>query len=104
MARDSGVDLLYLLFSARSRVVTGEMSKTNAASYLSGLIIGKDVEAAVGASTSLFSAERVHLICAPMLARLYANALDIQGLSTHVIDGDDAALAGLTALHAELFS
>ena len=36
-------DLLHLLFSARSRVVTGEMAKTDAASYLSGLVLGKDV-------------------------------------------------------------
>ena len=42
-------DLLHLLFSARARVVTGEMPKGDAASYLSGLILGKDVATARGA-------------------------------------------------------
>ena len=38
-----GADLLHMLFSTRSRVVTGAMAKADAASYLSGLIVGADV-------------------------------------------------------------
>jgi len=94
-------DLLHLLFSARSRVVTGEMPKADAASYLSGLVLGKDVATAV----PLFGLTgTVHMVCTPSLAALYAAALADYGLTADVIDGDDAALAGLTALHAELFS
>src|SRR5262249_35916190 len=53
-------DLLHLLFSARSRVVTGELSKEDAASYLSGLVLGKDVATAL----ALFEVDGpVHLIC-----------------------------------------
>ena len=93
-------DLLHLLFSARSRVVTGEMPKADAASYLSGLVLGKDVATAV----ALFGLTgTVHMVCTPSLAALYAAALGNYGLTAAVIDGDDAALAGLTALHAELF-
>ena len=40
-------DLLHLLFSTRARVVTGEMAKGDAASYLSGLVLGKDVATAL---------------------------------------------------------
>ena len=40
-------DLLHLLFSTRSRMVTGEMAKSDAASYLSGLVLGKDIATAM---------------------------------------------------------
>jgi len=92
-------DLLHLLFSARSRTVTGDMAKDDAASYLSGLIIGKDVETAA----RLFALSGpVHLICTPALAALYGRALARYG--SMAIDGDAAALAGLTHIHAELNS
>ena len=94
-------DLLTLLFSTRSRVVTGEMAKSNAASYLSGLIVGKDVAAA----HALFALKgRVHLVCTPALAQLYAKALQAYDLDSAVIDGDAAALAGLVQLRSELFA
>jgi 2-dehydro-3-deoxygalactonokinase len=93
-------DLLHLLFSARSRVVTGEMPKTDAASYLSGLVLGKDVATA---AALLGLKDTVHLVCTPSLAALYATALADYDLAAATIDGDDAALAGLTAIHAELF-
>ncbi|HEY4075936.1 MAG TPA: 2-dehydro-3-deoxygalactonokinase [Rhizomicrobium sp.] len=92
-------DLLHLLFSARSRVVTGTMPKTDAASYLSGLILGKDVAAAM----ALFRLSgMVHLICTPALAALYDRALAPYAVKTAVIDGDRAALAGLVHIHTEL--
>ena len=93
-------DLLHLLFSTRSRVVTGQMAKADAASYLSGLILGKDVATAA----ALFGLKgAVQLVCTPSLAALYAVALADYGLAAASIDGDDAALSGLTAIHAELF-
>jgi 2-dehydro-3-deoxygalactonokinase len=92
-------DLLHLLFSARSRVVTGTMPKTDAASYLSGLVLGKDVAAAM----ALFRLSgMVHLICTPQLAALYDRALAPYAVKTAVIDGDKAALAGLVHIHSEL--
>jgi len=99
--RNAGADLLHLLFSARSRVVTGEMAKTDAASYLSGLVLGKDVATAL----SLLDLKApVQLICTPALAALYARALNAYDLDSAVIDGDRAALAGLVHAHAEIFS
>jgi 2-dehydro-3-deoxygalactonokinase len=99
--RNAGADLLHLLFSARSRVVTGEMAKTDAASYLSGLVLGKDVATAL----SLLDLKGpVQLICTPALAALYARALNAYDLDSAVIDGDRAALAGLVHAHAEIFS
>ena len=94
-------DLLHLLFSVRSRVVTGEMAKADAASYLSGLVLGKDVATAV----SLFAPDgALNLICTPLLAALYGKALAAYDVKSATIDGDRAALAGLVHAHSEIFS
>jgi 2-dehydro-3-deoxygalactonokinase len=94
-------DLLHLLFSARARVVTGEMAKGDAASWLSGLVLGKDIATAL----KLFDREGlVQLICTPALAALYGRALKAYDVESAVIDGDAAALAGLVHAHVEIFS
>ena len=94
-------DLLYLVFSTRSRVVTGEMAKSDAAAYLSGLIVGKDVATAA----ALFDlGARVPLVCAPSLTALYARALAAYDVKSVAIDGDQASLSGLILAHAEIFS
>jgi 2-dehydro-3-deoxygalactonokinase len=94
-------DLLYLVFSTRARVVTGEMPKSEAASYLSGLIVGKDVATAA----ALFDlGAKVPLVCAPSLTALYAHALAAYDVKATAIDGDQASLSGLILAHAEIFS
>ncbi|HET7084334.1 MAG TPA: 2-dehydro-3-deoxygalactonokinase [Rhizomicrobium sp.] len=94
-------DLLHLLFSARSRVVTGEMAAPDAASYLSGVILGKDIATAL----ALFDLDGpVQLICTPALAGLYGKALAAHDVKSSAIDGDRAALAGLVHAHSEIFS
>jgi 2-dehydro-3-deoxygalactonokinase len=94
-------DLLGLLFSARSRVVTGEMAASDAGSYLSGLVLGKDIATAL----ALFDVDGpVHLICTPLLATLYGKALGAYDVKNIAIDGDRAALAGLVHAHSEIFS
>jgi 2-dehydro-3-deoxygalactonokinase len=92
-------DLLHLLFSVRSRVVTGEMPKADAASYLSGLILGKDVATA---AALLGLSGTVHLVCTPQLAALYAAALAPYDVTTALVDGDAAALAGLVHIRKHL--
>jgi 2-dehydro-3-deoxygalactonokinase len=94
-------DLLYLVFSTRARVVTGEMAKSDAASYLSGLIVGKDVATAA----ALFElGAKVPLVCAPALTALYARALAAYDVEATAIDGDQASLSGLILAHAEIYS
>ena len=91
--------LLHLLFSTRSRQLAGEIAREEAASYLSGLIIGEDVAGAV----RLFAPQgSVTLVCAPELAALYTRALSDYGLAATAIAGDDAALSGLAFLNATL--
>ena len=94
-------DLLHLLFSTRARVVTGQMAKSDAASYLSGLVLGKDIATAL----KLFDRDGpVQMICTPQLAALYGRVLNAYDVPLEVIDGDAAALAGLVHAHAEIFS
>ena len=98
---NEAADLLHLLFSTRSRVVTGQMPKADAASYLSGMVLGKDI----GSARALLDLKGpVQLICTPGLAALYAKVLQAYDLTSAVIDGDEAALAGLVQAHAEIFS
>jgi 2-keto-3-deoxy-galactonokinase len=64
----------------------------DAASYLSGLVLGKDIATAM----ALFPFDGpVQLICTPALAALYGKALSAYDVKSAVIDGDRAALAGL---------
>ena len=94
-------DLLHLLFSTRARVVTGQMAKSDAASYLSGLVVGKDIATAL----RLFDRDGpVQLIGTPQLAALYGRVLNAYDAPFEAIDGDAAALAGLVHAHAEIFS
>lgn len=94
-------DLLQLVFSTRARVVTGQMPKEDAASYLSGLIVGKDV---AGAAALFDLGRMVPLICSPGLSALYAAALAAYDIESLMIDGDRASLSGLILAHAEIFS
>jgi 2-dehydro-3-deoxygalactonokinase len=94
-------DLLHLLFSTRARVVTGEMAKQDAASYLSALVLGKDIATGL----KLFGSDGpVQLVCSPRLAALYGRSLQVYDTPVAVIDGDAAALAGLVHAHEEIFS
>ena len=82
------------------------MAKADAASYLSGLMLGKDVATALALfDPAHFETDRpVHLVCTPLLAGLYAKALASYDVNSAMIDGDRAALAGLVHAHSEIFS
>lgn len=97
--RADNAGLLHLLFSTRSRQLAGEIPKEEAASYLSGLVIGEDV----AASVRLFAPDgAVTLVGAPNLAGLYAQALAQHGIASQTVTGDDAALSGLVFVHHAL--
>jgi len=77
------------------------MAASDAASYLSGLVLGKDIATAL----ALFDVDGpVQLICTPLLATLYGKVLAAYDVKTVAIDGDRAALAGLVHAHSEIFS
>lgn len=94
-------DLVHLLFSTRARVVTGALAKQDAASYLSALVLGKDVADGL----KLFERDGpVQLICTPRLAALYGRLFEAYDIAVTIIDGDAAAVAGLVYVHEEIFS
>ncbi len=92
------IGLLHLLFGTRSRQLSGEIAREQAASYLSGLVIGADV---TGAQALFGFSGPVTLICTPALAALYGAALADYGWS--VLDGEAAARAGLFSAYRSLF-
>ena len=89
-AADAG-GLLHQLFGVRTLGLFGRLPEAAAASYLSGLLIGHEVRAAMPAATA------VHLIGAPDLCALYARAIAAAG--GHTIPHDaDAAARGLALI------
>jgi 2-dehydro-3-deoxygalactonokinase len=89
-----GGGLLHHIFGARTLVIAERLSEESAASYLSGLLIGHDVWAAL---TSYGRDRTVHLIGEESLCRLYGRALAACGMS-HEIANHDAAALGLTRI------
>jgi 2-dehydro-3-deoxygalactonokinase len=79
--------LLHHIFGARSLVLAGQLAETEAAAYLSGILIGHEVRAALAGR----QAEVVHVIGAPELTILYARAISAHGGYPERHDGEAAA-------------
>jgi len=90
-------DLTAELFTTRARVLTGGMTALDAASRISGLLIGTDVRTGIGRSR----ADVVPLIGAPALCQRFALALQRAGRETVIIDGEAAFVAGASAIMRE---
>ena len=80
--------LLHHIFGARSLVLAGQLAETEAAAYLSGILIGHEVRAALAERQG----EVVHVIGSPELTLLYARAISAQGGYPERHDGEAAAL------------
>ena len=91
-------DLLQRLFQCRSRRLQGDLAPRDAGEFLSGLLIGADVQGALRLMTP-GTGSPVHIIGAPLLTRRYARALELFGSAAAEIDGEAAALAGLLQIH-----
>jgi len=83
--------LLHHLFSVRTLVLTGELKEETSASYLSGLLIGHEVRAAMPADAN------VHLVGAAQLCKLYGTVIAACG-GTFTLEDEDAAARGLAAI------
>jgi 2-dehydro-3-deoxygalactonokinase len=95
-AADSG-GLLHHIFGARAEVLAGKLAETDAAAYLSGILIGNEVRAAMDGRRG----EVVHVIGAPDLTALYAQAISSFGGFPERHDGEAAARGlALIAGHA----
>jgi 2-keto-3-deoxy-galactonokinase len=69
---------------------------------MSGLLIGSDVAGALALFPDLPRSSPVYVIGAPQLTESYSRALARHGRKSLCIEGDQAALAGLTYVHIEL--
>ncbi len=88
--------LLHHLFGVRTLGLNGRLGAETAASYLSGLLIGHEVRAALPSAGA-----EVHLIGAAGLSELYARAIAAAG-SHATVHGEDAAERGLARLGREV--
>jgi len=96
VARAADADgLLHHVFGARTLALTGQMAESDTASYLSGILIGHEVRAALAGQRGVV----VQLIGTPELTGLYARAIAACGCYAERHDGDAAAL-GLAAIGA----
>lgn len=91
--------LLRMLFSVRSRVLSGDMPEAAARGYLSGMLIGHEISAAL--RTVAAAPDKVALLGAPGLAGLYDEALRRLGCGVTRI-GSDVAARGLFRLAQQL--
>ncbi len=87
--------LLHHLFGVRTLGLFGALAEEQGASYLSGLLIGHEVRAALPAGGAA-----VHLIGAGALCDLYARAIAACGAHA-TVHGEDAAARGLARLGRE---
>jgi 2-dehydro-3-deoxygalactonokinase len=87
-----------LLFGARAQVVRGALAKTDAASYIRGLLIGSEIADALAVYPTVREGI-VPLIGNSALCRLYASALSAAGVRSETIDSRAACLRGFRALH-----
>jgi 2-dehydro-3-deoxygalactonokinase len=87
--------LLHQLFGVRTLALMGQLKEEASSSYLSGLLIGHDVRAAMPRGSN------VHLVGAAHLCSLYAQAIEAcEGDAT--VEDEDAAALGLAAIGRRL--
>jgi 2-dehydro-3-deoxygalactonokinase len=79
------------LFGVRAGVLLGQTNKDDAASYVSGLLVGTDVR--IGLTWPM--AVRIMVIGRPELTRLYATAIVEAGREAVELDGEQCFLAGI---------
>jgi 2-dehydro-3-deoxygalactonokinase len=96
-AAKDGTGLLNRLFQARSRVLGGEMTGEKVGPYLSGLLIGAEIE---GAFKRYGSAHVVTLVADGVLAQRYVAALRSYSASIEIVSPERAFLSGLSNIAA----
>jgi 2-dehydro-3-deoxygalactonokinase len=82
------------LFEVRAAVLLGQMKREDAASYVSGLLIGTDVR--IGLTWPLTA--RICIMGRKDLTRLYAAVIGEAGREPIELDGEQSFLAGIRAI------
>lgn len=86
----AGTGVTAELFEARARVLLGRMPAGDAASFISGLLIGEDVRTGLAAHPGA----RVTIIGRTDLTQLYAAALAEAGINSEQASGERAFITG----------
>ncbi|HTW71656.1 MAG TPA: 2-dehydro-3-deoxygalactonokinase, partial [Acetobacteraceae bacterium] len=79
--------LLHHVFGVRALTLAGRLAETDSAAYLSGILVGHEVRAALAGLAGAV----VHVIGAPELTSLYARAISTCGAYAERHDGEAAA-------------
>jgi len=100
--RHPEVPVLHKIFQARTLRLDQQLAPEAAASWMSGLLVGTDIDGALPLFDAAGPGETVHVIGAAELARAYVTALAARGHAAHPVDGGAASFAGLGHLYREL--
>jgi 2-dehydro-3-deoxygalactonokinase len=93
------------LFSVRSKQLFGELTNSQASSYLSGLLIGSDVRAAMNAEEwNLPELGEVSIIGAKHLSQQFSQVLEIHGIKTNMCKVTDMNLLGFNAVYQQILA
>ena len=87
--------LLHRLFTARTRVLDGELTADQVPSYTSGLLIGQEL---VETTSFRDSGEPIVLIGSEVLCRRYREALEYFDVDCISLESSQATCAGVAAL------
>lgn len=90
--------LLHLLFSTRSRMLENLQAKSHCRSYLSGLLIGSEINSSVNLWAGYGA---VDLIGDPTLTQLYSKALKLYGIQAEAFNGENMSSKGLWSLYQQ---
>lgn len=81
------------LFATRPQNLLNDASADDAAARISGSIIGQDIAGAVSRFAPM---RQITLVGSGHLGILYQAALELAGLNSTIVDGDELAIAGLS--------
>lgn len=96
--RKGGV--LHQLFGVRALSLDGQLEVTHQQDYLSGVLIGHELQSALMGHPDAFETT-IHLVGAGPLLAKYEQACTAMGLSTKVLPGEEAVAKGLFYLAQE---
>jgi 2-dehydro-3-deoxygalactonokinase len=88
--------LLHQIFAVRTRSLFGMLSSESARSYLSGLVVGHEITAALAKAPA---EGEIVVVGSPSLTSLYATALKHRGRSYRVVDAASAVTRGAFRLY-----